>query len=732
MERGKSFAGPWSLAAVLVAFVAVTLIYIWLAPPFEGPDEPEHFGYVTWLAQGHGFPPQGDEAWSTPIRQEASQPPFYYSIAALLASLVDLEGPPAAFRPNPHFPSNAPGTVADNKNIAIHYPGDTSPLQGGWLALYLARGVSLLMGMSAILCVYGLGRELYPERRWFALAAAGLVAAMPQTLFMSGLVSNDMTAAATGALTLWLLARLVRRGPSGRRGLALGAAYGLAILSKASSLVLLAPIGIALAWLWWRREYPAGNALRAGAGAGAAALAVGGWWYIRSWVLYGSPLGLSTHYEAPWAVAAVGQRIRPAAAWREVFDSFWAAFGWGNIKFPWWVYAILAGLVLTAIIGLALEAWRWWRGDRKALTRPLLLALMALSVLGLGLALEAWMRQVTAPHGRLLFPALAAVAVLLVAGWQALHPRLVAACLAVVLLLALLAPVTLIRPAYALPRLDEVDPDANGVQDTTGWRFGEIAELAEVRVGQRSVEAGEVLPVDVCWITRQAADKDYSVLVHLVGPDNQVVAGRHTYPGLGSYPTSAWQPGRRFCDTIRVDIPADLARTLAYQVEIGLLDSQSNRRLPVTGPDGQPIAAPFAASVRLAAAEPPQLPSIPAGDAAIRLVSADFPETWPAGETFDVDLRWWLAEPVEQDYSVFVHLRDGSGQVVAQGDGPPLAGWYPTSMWQAGDVVDDVHQVAAPAVDAANRYELVVGWYNLTSGARLGPEYPLGEVEVRP
>jgi hypothetical protein len=163
------------------------------------------------------------------------------------------------------------------------------------------------------------------------------------------------------------------------------------------------------------------------------------------------------------------------------------------------------------------------------------------------------------------------------------------------------------------------------------------------------------------------------------------------------------------------------------------VDSQSNERLPVSGADGQPILAAFAARVRLGAAESPQLATPPPGEAAIRLVTADFPETWTAGETVNVELRWWLAETVAQDYSVFVHLRDtGSGQVVAQGDGPPLDGWYPTSMWPRGEVVDDVHGVPAPAVVAAASYDLVVGWYDLASGARLGPEYPLGQVEVRP
>jgi len=733
MLSGKSIAARSSLALLLAAFVAVSLIYIWLVPPFEGPDEPEHFGYVTWLAQGKGFPPQGDDAWSTPVRQEASQPPFYYVVASLPARLIAQENPVAVFRPNPYFPSNAPGTVADNKNIAIHYPGDTAPLQGGWLALYLARGVSLLLGIGLIVCVYGLGRQIYPETRSFALAAAALTAVTPQTLFMSGLVSNDMAAAATGALTLWFLATLVRRGPSGWLGLALGAAYGLAILSKTSSLVLIVPISVAFAWLWWQRVHPSRSLIRAIVGSAIAALIVGGWWYIRSWILYGTPLGLSAHYQAPWSVASVGQRIKPAAAWREVFDSFWAAFGWGNIKYPWWVYALLGVLVLVAVAGLVAAARRWWRSDREERTRPVLLSLLAMTVLCLALALEIWMRQVTAPHGRLLFPALAAITVLLVAGWHALHPRLVALSIGIVLLLALSAPLTLIRPAYAQPRLEGVNQAGEVAPDSIGWRFGETAELAAVRLMQSSVAAGEVLPVEVCWITRETADEDLSILVHIVGPNNQVVAGRHTYPGLGNYPTSTWQTGHYFCDTIRIDIPADLEQTLAYQVEIGMFNSQNNERLPATNRKGEALASTFLATVRLQSAQPTQSVEAPEGEGAIRLVDADFPESWPAGELVDVNLRWWLAETLAQDYTVFVHLRDSeSGRISAQGDGPPLDGWYPTSLWQKGEVVDDVHAVLAPVVAGDSRYDLVVGWYDLATGTRLGPEHLLGQVEVVP
>ena len=108
------------LGSILLAFLLLSSIYNWLIPPFEGPDGPQHFAYVEWLALGKGLPPQGQAAWETPLRQEASQAPLYYLLASIPARLVGVSEYPALFRPNPHFPSSAPGTIADNKNVAIH------------------------------------------------------------------------------------------------------------------------------------------------------------------------------------------------------------------------------------------------------------------------------------------------------------------------------------------------------------------------------------------------------------------------------------------------------------------------------------------------------------------------------------------------------------------------------------------------------------------------------------
>jgi len=68
---------------------------------------------------------------------------------------------------------------------------------------------------------------------------------------------------------------------------------------------------------------------------------------------------------------------------------------------------------------------------------------------------------------------------------------------------------------------------------------------------------------------------------------------------------------------------------------------------------------------------------------------------------------------------VFVHLLDAEGRIVAQHDSQPQDGAYPTSVWDAGEVVADEHVLDLPVDLPAGHYRLRVGWYLPGSGDRL-------------
>lgn len=733
--------GPprWTLAAILALFLCLGFYYAWQVPPFEGPDEGEHFAYITWLVERDAFPPQGAAAWETPVRQEAGQPPLYYLLASLPARMIDLNSPPAVYRINPHaFPGAHVAAHPDNDNRALHPPGQTPlPLQGGWLALYLARLLSLAFGLLLLLSVYGLGRTLAPAEPALALAATALVALTPQVIFVASVASNDMAATALAALTLYLLARLLHAGPDWRLAAVTGAVFGLALLAKVNTAVLSLPLLFGWLWLLWQERPTPVAAVRAGAALAAATALVSGWWFVLVWQRYGSPFGLESHDFAPWAIQDAAELAPLHLRWLEVFRSFWVMLGWGTIRPPEWVYLVLALLVLLAVAGLARLWRRWRRTGRPFPVANLTWLLLLLSLITVVVFLELWMQRVRAPFGRLLYPALAPVALGLVAGWQALHRWLPVLPLLFLAGLALAMPPLLLRPAFAPPTaLTAAELAALPGQPLArflGADHGAVAEMLAATVAPRSARAGEHATVQLCWRALARTARDVTVLVQLLGPDNQLIAGRRTYPGLGALPTTLWQEGYTFCDAVSVRTPVDLARTLVYEVEVALIDESDERRLQPVAPNGEPLGIVRAGRVHLLGADAAEVALEP-GDPPFRLLAVALPESpWRPGDEHPFTLQWGVAESAARDYQLFVHLRDPqSGQLVDQADGPPLGGWYPTSFWPAGYIVVDERTFPLDAGVPAGEYLLVAGFYDPLDGSRLGPDYELGTVRVQP
>ena len=86
-------------------------------------------------------------------------------------------------------------------------------------------------------------------------------------------------------------------------------------------------------------------------------------------------------------------------------------------------------------------------------------------------------------------------------------------------------------------------------------------------------------------------------------------------------------------------------------------------------------------------------------------------------ESLTLTLYWQSLAQTETNYTVFVHLRDEAGKTIAQADGPPVQGRYPTSLWDAGEIIPDRFTVTIPST--LRGYMLAVGLYDPASGLRL-------------
>jgi hypothetical protein len=101
------------------------------------------------------------------------------------------------------------------------------------------------------------------------------------------------------------------------------------------------------------------------------------------------------------------------------------------------------------------------------------------------------------------------------------------------------------------------------------------------------------------------------------------------------------------------------------------------------------------------------------------------------GRDGGVILEWETLQPLQEDYSVFLHLYDGHGQRVAQGDSLLIdQSLHATSQWEPG-VPNSVlyHIPIAPGIPPG-KYELELGVYLLETGHRL-PLGDTGETSVR-
>lgn len=240
------------------------------------------------------------------------------------------------------------------------------------------------------------------------------------------------------------------------------------------------------------------------------------------------------------------------------------------------------------------------------------------------------------------------------------------------------------------------------------------ANLAAATAHAADWQAGAPLTVELYW-QGDAAMSTENIKLHLA---NQ--AGNTTLWTGKIAPGAQWHEGEIICRRLHLRLPAELPPG-AYALQVAAAGRPVTFADLTIGPStrqftvptfAQPVEATFDQTLRLLgySATPGDLPS-----------------------TLDVNLVWQAQASPPASYTVFVHLLDAAGQIVAQSDALPNGG-YTTDRWVAGEVVTDTHRLTLPAALPPGRYQLAAGLYDGVSGQRLagvdraGQALPAGAV----
>ncbi len=728
---------------IICGFLLLGVIYSFATPVFEASDELNHYPFVAYLAQGNGLPVQ-QPGQETHFGQEGSQPPLYYALAAALTFWIDSSDLPTQLRLNPHAKRGVP-LAQDNKNMIVRTAPPPFPWRGSVLAVLLIRWFSLLLGVGTILSTYFLARRLVPEQPALALGAMALNAFLPMFLFISASVNNDNLVVLLSSLSLLLMVRLAQEGSQRWELLLLGALIGLACLSKLSGLALLPLAGLALALPRNKKrhaDFAEETDLRRFFSRWAVefglvllpALLVAGWWFVRNWQLYGDPTGLNAMLAVAGGRPAEFVLTDLLGEFQGFRINFWGLFGAVNLLMrPPWVYQLLDVFTLVAVAGLGLWVWRLWRSHRLATG---LLLLIPAAWIGLEfVALIRWTSLTAASQGRLLFPTISAIFTLLMLGWSSwLPPRWrkfgIALPAAFLFLLALSAPLTAIRPAYPLPAQQIVESVPSTAQPFA-VDYGGAARLLAFEVDKNLLHPGDTLQVTLYWQALAPMEKDYSVFVQVFGWQEDL-GQSDSYPGGGSVPTSYWKPGQIVRDVHHIFISGATPGLRPAWIAAGLYDFDTQERPAASDAQGQAVVFPILTKLQSSWTVPDWQPGNPrqANFAnQVRLLGFDADNLAPrAGEGWDFTLYWETIGEMDREYTVFVHLLDESGTLVGQADGMPLVGFYPTSRWQPGELLNDSHLLPIGESLPAGSYRVLVGLYDAASGQRLSVLNGAGQV----
>jgi 4-amino-4-deoxy-L-arabinose transferase-like glycosyltransferase len=360
-----------ALALLVVFALARGVLWASTQPGWFAPDEDYHWLYTEHMLIDKSWPDL-DEPFAT---QE-----LFVAVTAI-GQGVYYAGPRTEYRGDPHasvrWLSRHGGlreATGEPPRPVLHPPayhvgaalvdrvvtGEVAPVR-----LTAIRYYSACLGALLVFLAWLLAAQILAQR-WQQLAVAAVVATQPQLAFSSSTVTNDVLVACGYAAVLAWCAWLLRSEPDRRQGWALGAIVGLALLTKATALVVAAAAVLTLVLLWRVHRERVGEVRGIALRSGAAALAIAGWWYVvllaETGSLFGNK-GAFARSTPPVDLIATVQVwfVDLQSAWDWLRDAYWTYW---VFQFPyevgpmdgWEFVPLAAGAV--GVAGLALFVWR--------------------------------------------------------------------------------------------------------------------------------------------------------------------------------------------------------------------------------------------------------------------------------------------------------------------------------------------------------------------------------------
>jgi len=198
----------WIVLIVLVVGLVNGLFYVYLVPPWQHYDEPNHFEY-SWLIANHGKVPKPDD-YDQSMRREVALSMIEHGF------FKDME-----YFPNLDDDTNPIwiGTYSQLTNPPIYYQLVSILLRGLSSTsvtnqLYAARWFSLFLFLTSILAAWAVAAELTPSGHFIRFFLPISIALLPAFTDLMTAMNSDVGAVALFSIFIWASVRMIHKGIS--------------------------------------------------------------------------------------------------------------------------------------------------------------------------------------------------------------------------------------------------------------------------------------------------------------------------------------------------------------------------------------------------------------------------------------------------------------------------------------------------------------------------------------
>jgi hypothetical protein len=424
------------LIAIFALYFFLAIGYSLLMPPWEAPDEPAHYHLAWHLTYYNKYPSQ--EA-----NYEAHQPRIYYYFASVILRALNRIDSDLTWYSRPKE------YVYNIRKPEPRFEWNDKTYRFLW-GMYILRWINIVFGGSALWLNWKTFKLIAPEKITLCLSALALAALTPQYLHIMSSVNNDAIATLAGALLFYLTIRSVNETSKLLSLTSIILAVLLPFLTKLSVLPVSAAVLLIIAANWIFR------------------------FTEKRWLVISAFLLLAVIVFLYVLLPQVAQTAVNEIKWRllsfrdnaftekhikfiseQILATYWGKVGWLAVGLPTW---IIKSLTALGLIGMILSAYVWVKNLTMRQQSILWMAVWLIAILAI-LAVFRNGLTTRATQGRLLFPAIGAISLLMTAGWhEILPPRAQHYLPALIVLLFFCCNMVLwlagILPVYYQPFLD--------------------------------------------------------------------------------------------------------------------------------------------------------------------------------------------------------------------------------------------------------------------------------------